>query len=784
MARKSFLYYLFSKNKAPLYVDDDNQVQEGDPGNYSKPDGQPARLQFSPDGWRDVLVKYARNIKYWGLFRDMTVPMNFVGDGAKILRNRMWMTGVESTVHLGVAKLDRTALPYNYRSWYLSEINFSKYKQTKTGVQVEALEGGLSKLLKANENTVYEIPIDDYDAFFVQRDGIIFTEKSNFSLTDGIDYAKSFYGTQYYLNFAFINKEAVSSGIGFFSQQFEDVAPLSWDDQLKSENFFAKAGEDNTATVNVRIKGSIGIKCNENSALPPLSLRLAFIRSNQLIANQLDYAILSQFLVNGETYYHNIDLTLPLEPGERAYLMATLFAFGGTAGVDTRYEFLPDSNLSFEFEGRYKTTYTKELYPMRVFEKLVDKITGGLYQAQSAWLSTMKDISLTSGNGIRGISEAIIKTSLTDFFKAFNHFSIGLTVKDDKLIIEPMAYFLNNSIIADIGVVDDAEITIAEDISFNTIKAGYKEKEYNDVNGKYEFNQGQQWSTPITKIIKELDLVSPYRADPIGTELLRINYEGLSTTDKQDDNEVFITNIKKFSSSIVTIVDFVAAGNYMTNPANFPFTAGNIIQISGSASNNKMLLVVAVGVNIVQFDTAWPLIVDEAGANIVITFIKGGIFQLNRPAYTAMTGIPATMVASIYNVELSPKKALLNNGAFIRSILDLLDADLIKFQSADKNAELSRTLAGVTIKENENIQIGSLDARLFRPYYISFRTKVPINLLELINANPFGKIKFRYNDTDFYGFLMDGGIKPATHDSQTWKLLCAPENDMTKFNTM
>jgi hypothetical protein len=102
--RKGFLYYLFSKNKLPLYVD--KFVQEGDQ-NYNKLTGEPAHLQYAPDGWKDTLVKYARNIKYWGLFRDFTVPMKFVGDGAKILRDQMGKFGIESVVTLGIAKLDR-----------------------------------------------------------------------------------------------------------------------------------------------------------------------------------------------------------------------------------------------------------------------------------------------------------------------------------------------------------------------------------------------------------------------------------------------------------------------------------------------------------------------------------------------------------------------------------------------------------------------------------------------------------------------------------------------------
>ena len=107
-------------------MDDFGHVLEAS-DDYFKPDGQPARLSYSPDGWKDTLVKYTRNIYYMGLLRDYTVPMKFTGDGAAILKNRMYTEGVESVTYLGIAKLDRTGLPYNYYNWYLSEINFAKY---------------------------------------------------------------------------------------------------------------------------------------------------------------------------------------------------------------------------------------------------------------------------------------------------------------------------------------------------------------------------------------------------------------------------------------------------------------------------------------------------------------------------------------------------------------------------------------------------------------------------------------------------------------------------------
>jgi hypothetical protein len=186
MARSTFIYFLFSENRKPYYVDSNGHVQEGDLA-WKKPDGQPARLNFAPDGWKDTLVRYARNIKYWGLFRDYTVPMRFVKDGATILKHLMWTQGVEAKCFLGILKLDRTATTYKYDSWYFSEINFAKYKENKTSVTVEALEGGPSKFIKANEATKYTIDFVDGEFIWVLLDGMELDFSRTYTLQENQD---------------------------------------------------------------------------------------------------------------------------------------------------------------------------------------------------------------------------------------------------------------------------------------------------------------------------------------------------------------------------------------------------------------------------------------------------------------------------------------------------------------------------------------------------------------------------------------------------------------------
>jgi hypothetical protein len=134
-----------------------------------------------------------------------------------------------------------------------------------------------------------------------------------------------------------------------------------------------------------------------------------------------------------------------------------------------------------------------------------------------------------------------------------------------------------------------------------------------------------------------------------------------------------------------------------------------------------------------------------------------------------------------FNIELSPKKALGNNSAYLHSILDQQDSGFIKFQSGEKNSLLTRTLAGVTTTENADLPIFNLNAKLFRPDYVTFKTAVNINLIEVMRLTPYQKVSFPYNGYTIKGYLWDGGQNAADEDAQTWKLLLAPETDLTNL---
>lgn len=696
MSRKTFLYFLFSKNKLPLYKSDNGTILEGNV-DYLKPDNQPAHLEYSPDGWKDTLVKFVRNIKNWGVFRDMAVPMKFVKDGADILKDQRSKFGYEAQTFLGMQKLDRTTLPYDYKPWYLSEINYTKYKETSTGVQVEALEGGPSKYLKAYENTKYEIPItEDPEHIKIYNDGMSFDFNRTISIIPG---QKVIGANNFYLGTIETSREGNAPDV-FFQDLFE-LTPGS---VFPNDNWAIKT---EIPLVNVRIHGTINIHFNK-SVIPIFRLE---IPNSETGAEQPQILLFNNGGVAGVAGTDIVgvfDFTINIPANYQVHLKI----FGGSSTDFTTQFTVEGGEVLVDYVYRYIPTIVEALLPFRVGEKIVEKLTGGRYTLQSNFLHSKRDIALTCGDALRSLENSVLQSSLSDLFKSLGIFWIGMGIEGDKIVIEPWEYFFRQDIIIDLGEVKDADYTVAEDLLFNTISTGFEKQEYQDVNGRYETNQGQSWATPVTKNTKELDLKSVYRADPLGAELLRINFEKKKTTDTGSDKDVFMIHINNFAEP--------------------PDADGNIY------------------------------------------------YKLYRPAFDNVTGLPHWETS--FNTLLSPKRTILNHGAFIRSMLEKMDGELITFTSADKNKELSVTWNGVTVTEKEDIRIATLPDRIFQPYYFTFTTQVPINFVELANINPYGKIRFTWKGRQWTGFLFEAGIKPGTNDTQTWKLLVSIENDLLKFN--
>ena len=686
---KTFLPWLFSNNQKPLYFDATGVPMEADKNTLLKPNGEVAHLEDMPTGYKGIEVKYARNNKYIGMFRDFTVPLRFVRDAAKILKWKMWNEkGIENVVYFALSKLNRFTTLTQYLPWYSGELDFSKFKQDKTGVTMNVTEGGMSKYLKAFEGTTYEIPIGNNPAAVnVHMDGLPFDNNLEY-----IIYSQTTYNFQSYemLGMGVILREGTSQGI-IVTDTDQIQGPPTYTD-----NFFLKS-VDKSFLLKIT-NGSISYYFEGSNHY----LKYMIVVKNE-ITNAAPYSFTLYENNNEPNGSHTrfFSVNIPVSPGDNLFLVRE--QFGGVIGS---FVITTGGGFKLNYEVTFAPTICKALRGDYVLEQLARKMSSTLYGSRSNFLTNFKNLVYTSGSAIRGEAASTLKISFDDFFKDVKTYLCGADIQNNTLIIEELSNFFQQVQTFNLGNVDNLAVEVAEDWIYNTIKVGYKNNTYDNVNGKDEFNVTQVYTTAITKTVKEYDITSPVRADMYGIELIRLNLTGKTTTDSASDNEPFKLYIE-------TAID--------------------------------------------------PVL---------------NAFRLYRENFAVIAGL--LKPAAAFNIEFSPKRTLLRMLPFISSFLDLQTGSKITFQTGEKNSELSTLdLNSILIVEKGDLFYNPATPKLFKPYYFRFKTEVPFNYTQIMNNNPYGIIKFTYNNVDLYGYINDGAIKPAINDVQEWLLLCAPQTDLT-----
>jgi hypothetical protein len=471
-----------------------------------------------------------------------------------------------------------------------------------------------------------------------------------------------------------------------------------------SYNALAQANPDNVDPVVLRITGPIVYQVKRND--PNLGVRLRFYKGSQTAANQNLY-LLTTVPAGGSapgTYTATVNFNISLAPGERLYFFVEYF--GITGGLDTVISFLPTTALRIDYDFKYKQTTIKVLPPLIVFQELIKRATDGQYIPQSTILGVYDNLKLTSGDGIRGFANAVLKTNINDFFKAYDvELDTGLGMLGGVLRIESKADFVDYANPIDIGPVRKLSVKPALDYLYNTIITGQRDITYDNVNGKQEFNGKVQWSTPHTRITKGLDRMSPYRKDSYGIEFIRINMEGKTTTDNSGDSDVFMIHTMKtqYAADVVT------------------------------------------GVKIYLIDRTL-----NVGA--------GGLIEPDSP----------------FNLFLSPARMIHRSGRYIHSTFYKQDGGSIKFQTADKNKEL--TSGGVV--EKGDIIIGGLGKEYFTPNEMSFEAPAPNDLIQMLELSPVRAFRFSYLDLTFLMLPLKSGVKAGTNEVQTYTGLSSPDNNL------
>ncbi len=544
---KDFLYFLY--NKATLefyYVDDYMNVLTTT---------TPRPIKIGPDGWQEMSIAEEMSEKYWGFNREFTIPLNWVEDAAAIIKHIMYRVGYEAKLWVLITEQKLQIVGNKYKYYhdllYRGELDLSTFSHKGPKVTANCVDGGLAAAIKAKESTMFQIPVNTPDAVNIQMDGIPLHETANFILPD-LDIQKTLTGTNFWVPLVLVGREGTSTGIDFKTVNLA-TTPSALPDRVKSDEWFMRSQINNPNVVLPNFVSNIKFRILKNNI--GAIVRFRIIKSSTTFANQSDYDLTTTFISGnsptlmtpGNIYSLNLNRTIAILPGETFYLEGIIVG-GAPGAIDFNFEFLDKSTLDIEYKNTYKLTYIKGRYPFDVFAELIKQATDGKYQIFSTFLSGLKQVVHSCGDAVRGIENPFIKTSIQDFYQAYNvRWNLGMCIIQDKATLEEKEFFVvtNPADDIDLGEVSDLEVACADNLAFSNLLIGWDKQDTDIVNGKQEPNTTLKMSPPSERVPKDFILTSSYRTDATGIEELRINKTGKKTTDDSSDNDNVLLHITK-----------------------------------------------------------------------------------------------------------------------------------------------------------------------------------------------------------------------------------------------
>jgi hypothetical protein len=116
-----------------------------------------------------------------------------------------------------------------------------------------------------------------------------------------------------------------------------------------------------------------------------------------------------------------------------------------------------------------------------------------------------------------------------------------------------------------------------------------------------------------------------------------------------------------------------------------------------------------------------------------------------------------------FNLDITPKRNLLNHGSIIRAGLDNKLSQYIKFSNSDKNstAITKKTTESEPVVENADVQVIDLDEPYFRPMQIDFNMVFDKAVIDVLNETfpgetkqkYLGIVRFRKNTSENYRYV-------------------------------
>lgn len=660
-------------------------------------------LDISPKDWQDTTVSIKKDfVEYYANKREFSIPLSFTIDARRELKKEYLTNGINGHAIVNIQLLNRNNWQYEF--FYSGFVDFSKANLDKDYIEINFLDNSIQSKMKAFEKTEFEIEFNEND-LEADMPSIKTVENMSFFITQsGGDNERGRWGR---VTPTTINESSVRLQNIEFRNQF---ARLKNEDNYQfekwpttEENYFGrcfKAGLELEINFNAIINGYYLVDGTNHYFISLVFTEVWFDEASGQWTSESTVVIAGnnygEGFFNAEIEGYNFTHTTN---SDDSYLYWS-FQPNRRDLEDVGFGFLLIIEESF-FKIKYND-YTDAIVkrvcktPFDLFQELFRKMTGSnTLPVQSNFLKSIDNLLITSGDSLRNISGALIKTSWQNFWKSISSlYDVAFDIINGVPTIELKSDMLREDIvITHLDDVRNLTVSTALDSIFNDIRVGYGVEDYDTELGREEQNNGQNWITPIDKATKTLDIVSEYRADAYGINdiILRNLYnpnKNDTSTDASSDNDVYMI--------------------YCDPTKRFPPSGGN-------------------------------------RGYIQVLTLEGLVYN----------GIEQNDF--YYNWIISPKRNLINHSRLLAtSNYGLLNQDKqITLTKSDKLANLQVTYLGVTFNEKEPIEVANLGLEYFLPFEITIEAAFDNDFYNTYNLNPLGCITFLYKNNIWKMFIKE-----------------------------
>lgn len=659
-------------------------------------------LKYDPEGWQDDELSIVRTDK-GGFIIDVSPELKYIRDGKSIIDYAYNNSGVNAVVELIIERYDK--LINEWKQIFKGNLDFTTYSSNNNSVQITANSGSISNILNSKETQEYAIEcLTDVTLNDCISGGVVIAE---------------WYGTEQDLSI--VDTIGDENGMMCKWKNVSGNYYMYRDIKMDLESFENKISRQIVDVIDVTLLNNLSKRV------------LNFVNTLSLTKNISGNVQLSEFDGQLVIYTYNPALDkrywVKLWVGVRDYV---------TTMLDTSR-----AVLLGEFTGEFET---------------VPILGYGLGEFSGVSVNANFSFDVEFGDGIGLFAQ--VYTYESSYWADFSTFLnlANLTAVTKINVTSELPNFDTKSLSA---------YTLFEKLAENLVITNVKSTFLNTLGAYFTCGDALRGLTNPklkTSMAEFFNTINNIYGASLGIEYIG-GVEYLSLEDKYyfyDASKIY--HLGKAKELEITPIEHITSVDVGYEPQNYEDIIGreefNSTQNWSIPLNikenkdNRISKIRADGTGIVNAYVEGALVTETEDKttdnDTFILDIKDG--ELNRD-YEVISGVK--WVDNVFNVNFSPKRCLLRNGAELKSYLYQNEGDIIQ-TSFDKNVELiSKTADGSTIiSEKENISFNSLENSVFLPKYYNVTMAQPIDInIAILQGKQNGVLSFEFNGILYYGFL-------------------------------